>query len=67
MSRRVFRQETIFFFFTEAERQIGAAARSDAINHLREFRVTVNEYIRLRQNIFGGRAILLQRMYQNKR
>ena len=36
------------FFFTEAERQIGAATRSDIINHLRDFRVTVTEYIRLR-------------------
>lgn len=36
MSHRVFLQETIFFL-TEAERQIGAAARSDIINHLREF------------------------------
>jgi len=64
MSHRVFLQD---FFFNEAERQIGAAARSDTINHLQELRVTVKEYFRLRQNIFGGCAIHLHRLYQNKR
>jgi hypothetical protein len=62
-----FLHNAIFFFLTEAERQIGAAAPTDIINHLREFRVTVKEYFRLRQNTFGGCSIHLHRLCQNKR